>query len=54
MPSQTKKDSQIYKKFTEKSCEPIENLGQNLENGRTCDTSRLCKSAFCEPESLKC
>jgi hypothetical protein len=28
-----KKDSQIYKRYTEKSCEPIENFNQYLNNG---------------------
>lgn len=40
-------DSQIYKRYTEKSCEPLENFEQYLNNGQPCTDNRNCMSQNC-------
>lgn len=46
-----KKDSQIYKRITDKSCEAIENFNQDLNNGQDCEDNRNCKSATCTSQN---
>ena len=47
-----KLQSQVYKKYSEKACEAIEELQlQELNNGRGCEASRMCKSAYCKPKA---
>ena len=43
-----KQDSQIYNKYTDKTCELTENFTQDLENGRFCEKNRMCKTGKCD------
>ena len=52
--AETKSNSQVYKRYADKSCEPIEEFQQEFENGRACDSSRMCRSAFCKPKDQVC
>jgi len=45
--NQGKENSLVYKKITHKSCELMEFMNQNFENGRTCGDSRECLSSNC-------
>ena len=47
---QVKSNSQVYKKYGGKSCEPLGEFIQELENGRFCEASRMCRSAYCKPK----
>lgn len=44
----------MYKKYAEKTCESLDEFHQELSNGRACEASRMCKSAFCKPKALVC
>lgn len=46
--------SQIYSKYTDKSCKIIEDMIANLEAGRSCYDNRLCTSGICNNQTNIC
>ena len=43
----TPDNSQLYKKFTDKECELMEFMNQDLKNGRDCMDTRECEKGLC-------
>ena len=46
--------SQVYRRYTDQSCQVIEDMIQNLEAGRSCSDNRQCRSQNCNPQTEIC